>query len=1227
MRCNTYTGEKFSCFIIGSESHLIQCAEILSQRGHQICGIISSKTSITNWAEEKGIPHVEPGPDLASVLSQQSFDYFFSITYLSIIPNEILALPRKCAINFHDGPLPRYAGLNATSWALINQEKTHGVTWHIMSAEADKGVILKQRSVDIVEGDTAFTLNAKCYEACIDSFAELVDELASGRVELHKQNLAERTYFSKYKRSPAACILSWSQPADEIATLVRALDFGPYRNPLGLPKLLIGNEVFIVPQIEVLDTSCQATPGTISSIGDEFLNVATASKEISLVKMLTTNGQPLSIADLASRFDIREGDKLEELDPETADLLTTLNGTICRHEEFWLSNLAKLTPIEIPYANHGKALTSPGRYETASMAIPAEVSAFLSNNFEAPNHSDYLVAAFAAYLARICGSYAFDLGFSYPELKQEVGRFDQLFAQHVPLRAELDPSASLDETLSSIKAHLALVKKHKTYALDAILRYPELGFLRKDGGHSTLAVLVEQTESIDENSPAAGSGLTLLLSNNGTECRWVYDAAIFDKESIATMQCQFASFLHNAVGESHRPLSEISLLTEVESHKLMIEWNSTSVDYPRHLCIHQLFEAQANHTPHSVAVVFEDQQLTYHQLNGRANQVAHHLRKLNVVPETLVGIYMERSLDMIVGLLAILKARGAYLPLDHTYPAERIAFMLEDAQVPVVLTQDRLVKDIPANKSKLVSVDTDWNIISAESEENARSGITPDNLSYVIYTSGSTGKPKGVMVCHRNVVNFFTGMDERIPHDPPGVWLAVTSLSFDISVLELFWTLARGFKLILYADKTRDQALIERLSPRANKEIEFSELANPNKGAEDYSIPAQINRHNVTHFQCTPSMASMLLMDDETRAALRTIQTFIVGGEALPVALAMHLKQIVSGNVINMYGPTETTIWSSTYTVNGEENTIPIGQPIANTEIYILDSNLQPVPVGVAGELFIGGDGVVRGYLKRPDLTAERFIKHPFNDKPGTRLYRTGDLAGYRSDGNIEFLGRIDHQVKIRGHRIELGEIETLLEQHPAVREAVVVAREETPNDKRLVAYMIPNQNQKVSSSELRDYMKQKLPEFMIPSRVVPLDAFPLTPNRKIDRKALPTPGQVQIESEIAYVPPKNELEQTIADIWQGLLNVPKVGINDNFFDLGGHSVLILQTLHRLREVINRELSIVDMFRFPTIQTLTEYLSQGSGNGDQTSVQKSADRARARREAIMRRRQGRQRRR
>lgn len=1178
---------KFTCFMIGTESHLIQSAEILLRRGHQIFGIISSNTVIKKWAHERGIPGLEPASDLIEVLSRKSFDYLFSITYLSIISKEILALPRKGAINFHDGPLPRYAGLHATSWALINQEKTHGVTWHIMDAEADKGDILKQRFVEIVEDDTAFTLNAKCYEAGIDSFAELVDELAGGNVDFCKQNLAEHTYYSKYQRPPAACTLFWDQPANEIAALVRALDFGRYANPLGCPKMIMGNEVFIVTAVDVLNVNSNLSSGTITAIDDNSLQVATASNVVALRNLLTINGQSLSIANFIEKCGVKVGEKLAILDQETAARLTRLNREICRYEEYWINRLATLGPIELPYADYSANLSGPSDYKNVPMRIPIEVSTFLAEHADMANlGGDFLTAAFAAYLARHSGNYSFDLAFSHPALRRKVNGFEIFYATHVPLHIELDPQMALGTAVDTVKEKcVAFVKKHETFARDVTLRYPEFRPLRENGNRPSLSIAVEQVESIGDYSPLLGSALTLLLSEDGTECRWVYDGAIFDKESITSMQRQFSIFLQKIVTHKDLSVAATSLLTDAEYHQLIIEWNNTKIDYPRHHCIHHLFENQANLMPDAVAVVFEDRQLTYRQLNCRANQLARYLRKLGVDTETRVGIYIERGLEMVVGVLGILKAGGAYLPLDHTYPAERIAFMLEDARVPVLLTISRLIKDLPAHKARVVCLDADWKTISTETEDNVYSGVAPHNLSYLIYTSGSTGKPKGVMVCHGNVVNFFAGMDRYIPYQPAGVWLAVTSLSFDISVLELFWTLSHGFKIVIYADKSRS------LEPAG-----LHEPVNSDNGAEHYSLPGQIRHHNITHFQCTPALAGMLLTDEEARASFRSIKTFMVGGEALPVALATQLKQAVSGNVINMYGPTETTIWSTIYPVNNDQSSIPIGRPIANTEIYILDRNLLPAPIGVAGELYIGGEGVTRGYLNRPELTTERFIKHPFNDACSARLYRTGDLARYRPDGNIEFLGRIDNQVKIRGFRIELGEIETLLERNPAVRQAVVVAREDVPGDKRLVAYIVPDGDQTPSVSMLRQDLKEKLPEYMVPNTFVVLDKFPLTPNGKIDRRSLPVPTDLRPALESAYVAPRTAIERMITVVWQEVLHLEKVGVNDNFFDLGGNSLLMAQVHGRLREKLKKDLSMLELFKYPTLHSLAVYISGKSGH-------------------------------
>jgi uncharacterized Fe-S cluster-containing radical SAM superfamily protein len=458
------------------------------------------------------------------------------------------------------------------------------------------------------------------------------------------------------------------------------------------------------------------------------------------------------------------------------------------------------------------------------------------------------------------------------------------------------------------------------------------------------------------------------------------------------------------------------------------------------------------------------------------------------------------------------------------------------------------------------------------------------NLAYVMYTSGSTGKPKGVMVEHRNVVNFCVGMDADIDHEPSGTWLAITSISFDISVLELFWTLTRGFKVVL-CDFAAVMSSLTSLPMVGDRNHPSGSV-----GRQDDSLPALIRRHQVTHLQCTPSTAKMLLLMQDTRQSLGTIQNLLIGGEAFPVSLAKQLENIVPGKLLNMYGPTETTIWSSTERVENVEHTVSIGRPIANTEFYVCDRHMQPLPVGVPGELFIGGRGVVRGYFNRPELTEERFIPHPFKTGTNSRLYRTGDLVRYMPDGKIEFLGRLDYQVKIRGNRIELGEIETVLEQHPAVRESVVIAREDTPGDQRLVAYLTAESDPAPSVNTLRNFLQETLPDFMMPSAFVFLKALSLTPNGKVNRGALAIPDSVRPNLEKEYETPRSATEKALATLWTQVLGIEQIGLHDNFFDLGGHSLAVVQVNTRIRQTFNVELPLQTFSKASTLAHVAQKL-------------------------------------
>ena len=618
-----------------------------------------------------------------------------------------------------------------------------------------------------------------------------------------------------------------------------------------------------------------------------------------------------------------------------------------------------------------------------------------------------------------------------------------------------------------------------------------------------------------------------------------------------------------------------------EVQNLLSTWNRTDTDYPRDRCIHHLLEDQARRTPNAIAVQFEGQSLTFAELHSRANQLAHALRKRGVKPEVLVGLCIERSLEMVVALLSILKAGGAYVPIDPAYPSDRIKYVLDDARVKVFLTQNSLLKFLPHTSAEVVCVDS-WKAFAGENTGDVQSEATHENLAYVIYTSGSTGKPKGVQLEHRSVVNFLCSMQREPGLTSQDALLAVTTLSFDIAGLEMYLPLLAGARLIVASrSATFDGHLLMELLAKSKANV----------------------------MQATP--ATWRLLFESGWQGDRDLKV-LVGGEALSPELARELTSHC-GPVWNMYGPTETTIWSAVYRVEGrDEKLVPIGKPIANTTLHILDANRKPVPLGSEGELYIGGEGLARGYFERPDLTTEKFVADSFSSRPDARMYRTGDLARFRPDGDVEFLGRIDHQVKIRGFRIELGEIEAVLEQLAAVRQAVVVAREDTPGDKRLVAYVVPETSSVVRTGELRAYVRKQLPDYMTPAAFVQLGTFPLTPNGKVDRKALPAPKATDYEAGRDYVAPRDSTERKLAELWEEVLAIRPIGVTTSFFDLGGRSILAARLFTKISRTFGRDLPLATLFLSPTIEQLAKELqSQAKSSGYSTlvAIQTKGDRS------------------
>lgn len=1573
--------EILSCVLIGADNLLIECGESLIRKDHNIVAIVAGSAKVASWASGRGIKVIDGSTEESSrwvaELAHMDFDWLFGITHLAIIPSAVLALPRKGAINFHDGPLPRYAGLNTPTWALIDGASTYGVTWHFITEGIDEGDIIASRTFDIDPGETSLSINTRNFGLALDSFEEVIDSLKTGHVRRVPQDPhAERVIYRRSDRPQALCLLDWQRPAVELERLVRALDFGPYRNPMGRAAIRRNGESLSVLRAHVRD-DVHDEPGTIVSLDADGIVVACQQGGLALKAFAALVGQEITPSQAALRLGLVSGGKLDLLD-EDRPALTQLGTRLAKNEASQLKRLTNLEPVSLPWAQAAGAGHRP-QFETLDVNVPAELKEISGDRSEAA-----LVVAFGAVLARLCGKDHFHLAAVNSILLRDRELAGSLVSSWSPFGIALDPKESFVDAIVSAEKEIDRLAKGG-FLTDLIARDPDLG--RVAGGR------IEPLVSIGLRLNVPGGpqeGLVAELSVNGSHASVQVDESRVHHEDAALLVRCFEKALVDLCAYPELPVGQVQILDAELRRRMFEEWNPSSVAVPA-LCVHQAFEQQAERSSDAVAVIFEDRSITYGELDRRANQLGAYLQSLGVGPDHLVGIHVERGIELMVSVLAVLKAGGAYVPLDTTYPAGRIKHMIADSGCGVILTTSVIadaLPDVEGRKPALVRVDADAETIRSFPSSRPASGVQPDNLCYCIYTSGSTGLPKGVLLEHRNVLNFFTGMDERVDHTLPATWLAVTSLSFDISVLELLYTLSRGFRVVIYRDhetakiapidasqpqvsvadgridfslfyfsgneadsgatdkyrllldgarwadankfcavwtperhfhefgglypqpavtaaaiaaitshvsiragsvvmplhhpvrvaeawsmvdnlsngraaisvasgwqpndfilmpenyagakdimfrnteivqrlwrgetvafpgplgkdvevrtlprpvqrelpiwvttagnpETFEQAgriganvlthllgqTVEQLEPklaayrRARAEAGFDpesgivslmlhtfvsndeefvretvreplkaylgtsmsllrqyawafpafkrpnsgdaatgdELANiadedrdailefaflryyetsglfgtPASAAKtveslkkigvnevaclidfgietdvvlanlpylgelhrqsqpsqtgkaitesmvaselDQSLPAQLTRHEVTHLQCTPSMARLLMIQDNARDALANVRNIFIGGEAFPVGLAKELAALTkSGRVTNMYGPTETTIWSTTWTLHGDLETVPIGTPIANTSIYILDAQQQPLPPGVPGELWIGGEGVARGYHQRPELTAERFVPDPF--RGGTaRMYRTGDLAKWKQfdDGHgiIEFLGRIDHQVKIRGHRIELGEIEACLAQHPSVRECVVVARQGPAGDQQLAAFLSLRPGYPVEAAGMRDYLRDRLPEAMVPSHIVVLPNLPHTLNGKIDRKALPALTQIQVRSEDAQQPAADEsdLEKTVLAAWHSTLGDSSIRVNDNFFDVGGHSLLVVRLHRLLRDTLQQPIALTDLYRFPTVRSFVASLGV---DASMTGAQRGAGRAARRLESLQRR--------
>lgn len=1523
-------------WFVGEGSLLVRCAEVYLAAGQAVVGLASSDPAVVRWGESRSILVVPKDATLFQHLIARPFDYLFSIVNLQKVDDRVLGTPARLAINFHDGPLPHRAGLNTPIWALLEGATTYGVTWHEMTSAVDAGRILKQQLFDIPDDETAFGLNARCYEAGLASFAVLVDDLVHDDVTFVEQDHAARTIYRRNQRPDHHGVIDWTRPARELGRLVRASDFGPYPNPFGACRLLTSGGAYLVSSAEVDDAP--GTPGRVESLDAVHIAVGTGDGRLRLTGLRRLTGEALSTTQFAAEAGVQVGLTLSAPDaalPELGALRSAVSG-----EHRWLDRLAAVDTLHVPFAHDGSQSPAEASRSHHSGAIPDALRHF---------DNDSLAASVAAFLTRLADRPVAVLPFV---VGPAPATGLPLLADRIPV--SIDLSHPLRAVLGQVDTALREAQQG-TFFTDVCARYPDRRLNEFSSWRSDVV--------IDPRGPTTqATDARLLVRPDAAHgvLTWTSSTDAFRHDALLRLHDLWGAFVARAASIDAGPVAQVPLVGNDERLRLLDLWNRTEVAHDV-ACVHELIERQALKTPDAVALVASGVSTTYRDLDALANRLAWYLQSIGVGVESRVGICLDRSTDLIVSLLAILKAGAAYVPLDPDYPTERLQFVAGDAEITAVIIEERLAGRFSA-PTRVIVLGREADAIAAFPTDALGQTSRPEDLAYVIYTSGSTGKPKGVMLEHRQVANFFAGMDGCVPHDVPGVWLAVTSISFDISVLELFWTLARGFTIVLHAGgpgahravaaSTRPEridlslfyfsadegqvagnkyrllldgarfadsngfsavwtperhfhafgglypnpavtgaavaAITSRVAIRAGscvlplhhplriaeewsvvdnlsggragiafasgwqpndfvlrpenyadrkrvllegvetvralwrgetvtfttprgveqpirtlprpiqpnlpvwitaagnpETFEAAALAgagvlthllgqtveelttkvaayrhawlaaghdgtghvvlmlhtlvsdddefvrrtvreplmdylrtsidlvkpfaesfptfvskangrNPSEvfaslSEEDYdalvehsferyfetgglfgrpetcmamidrlkaigidevaclidfgvntdvvlanlphlaallrqantvappeeSIADLVTRHAVTHLQCTPSMARMLLLDPETKAAMQRLRAAFVGGEALPLSLAAELTGAMpDAELWNMYGPTETTVWSTVDRVTPPVEAISIGRPIANTQTYLLDQAMQPVPVGLPGNLYIGGLGVARGYWRRPELTAQRFVPNPFVPGTNDRIYATGDLARYRPDGTIEFLGRSDLQVKIRGHRIELGEIEAALVALSGVRDAVVMAREDRVGDKRLVAYVIPSPGEQADAMAVRTALAARMPDFLVPSHVVFLEAFPLTPNNKVDRRALPA---VEETVDVPQDPVEcgSDMERTVIETWRDVLRTEAIGTHDNFFDIGGDSLLAAQVLHLLRQRLSQPVSLTDLFRFPTVHKLAERL--GGTHVDMT-VPQSTDRARARLEA--RRQQG-----
>ncbi|MDP1604625.1 MAG: amino acid adenylation domain-containing protein [Legionella sp.] len=1161
----------FSCYLIGDDHLLVQCAELLLENGHQILGIISPLKSARIFASTHHIDYFESLKDAMESLSTREFDYLFSIINSTILPAAVLKCARKLSINFHNAPLPRYAGVHALSWAILNEELSHGVTWHVMTEEIDGGDLLKQALFPIDAHETALSLSLKCYAHALTLFDELIKELSNQTLIGTRQDGMQRSYYGFKQKPRDNGWISWNSPATNIERTVRALNLGHYHhNRLASPKLRLGNDVFIINRLHILDEPSTAAPGTIVNILPNAWHISTETNLISVEQLAYLDGTPSSLGSLIENHQIQKGYNLPSPSSQQLAQYHSLSEFSATRELSWVRALIDFKPATLPFQPQNSHqfindLLTPLAQSTFSKEQIHHWKAHLHPNCHS---ADVLLTAILIYLYRLGNKEQTGMWMhmsSVTDIPQDLKPF---FASLVPFSVSFKNELSFYDAIESVRETHRVVNNHVTFQQDIFYRYPELASVEHH--QYPLALFTGTQKQCTEKCKHTKASILITLSSDTNEITWWIKQQLLTQEPrlgeiIKASTTHLHCLLESLPKTIHQPISQLPIIGEDEQKKIMNAWYTTTSVYPKQQTIHQVFEAQAASTPDNIAVTYGKQSLTYKELNQKANQLACYLQKKGLLPHSFAAICTTQELHLIIGILAILKTGAAYIPIDASYPKQHIQYVLEDSKPGLLLASERLSERVTHDCDRLnipvILFDKLADVVAREPIDNLKGiNTTAQSLAYVIYTSGTTGKPKGVMVTHQGVVRLVknTNYIHIEAHDRIA---QAASISFDAATFEIWGALLNGAILVAVPHAT---------------------LLDPTK-FRDF-----LEKKEITILWLTAALFNQLAAEDPS--IFRHLSYLLVGGDVLNKERIMSVLDCDQGSprtLLNGYGPTENTTFTTTYHITQKDKqleTIPIGKPIANSFVYVLDELLQPVPVGAIGELYTGGDGLARGYLNRPDLNQVKFIKNPFGSDKNSKLYKTGDSVRWMPDGNIEYLGRQDNQVKIRGFRVELEAIQAHLLHHPAVSQSTVRAEESEKHAKVLVAYIVCKAD--VSDKALQTFIGEQLPAYMIPGFFVRLDKMPLTTNGKVNYKKLPKPDFTKTLSNEERTLPSTPVEYALATLWSTLLGCDTIGIDDNFFDLGGHSLLITQLILQVKNKYKTDLPLHEFLENPTIRHL-----------------------------------------